>query len=168
MADSTKLVTVFRSADDSAEEDARAISEMLSEQGLHPVLLDDSAPEVPEGAWEVHVPADEVEKAESLIDDARLPEDDFVEVDDSPELDLETVFSSSGPTAEFEAIEIQSLLEDAGIATVLVGNSTLPNLPFEVRVAKEHVERAIEVIREAEAAGPAAAEELERATEAQN
>jgi hypothetical protein len=62
---------------------------------------------------------------------------------------------------------VRSILEDAGIATVTVGDAVLPNLSFEIRVAKEHADRARRVIAEAQAAGPAAAEEAERAGESQ-
>jgi hypothetical protein len=166
MPDLNELVTVFRSADESAEEDAQAIGELLSSQRLHPVVHDDSAPGVPEGAWEVRVPAAESSAAEHLIAQARLPEDDLTDVSDSAGLDMETVFvASGGTTAEMEATGVQNVLENSGIAAVMVGNSVLPNLAFEVRVAHDQVERAKQVIAEAQAAGPAAAEEAERATE---
>jgi hypothetical protein len=166
MAEQTDLVTVFRSADDAAEEDVTAIAELLSGQNLNPVVLNDSAPGVPEGAWEVQVPAAESERAERLISEARLPDDDVVNVDESPEFDSETVFrASGGSTAELEAMSVKSVLEGAGIGTFIVGDSVLPNLAFEVRVAREHADRARQLLAEAEAAGPAAAEEAERATE---
>ncbi len=41
-----------------------------------------------------------------------------------------------------EAMGIKNLLESNGIAAVLVGDSVLPNFPFEVRVARDQVERA--------------------------
>lgn len=84
----------------------------------------------------------------------------------SHELDLESVFESSGAEAEMEAVAVHSLLEAAGIPAVIVGSSSLPNLPFEVQVPHDHVEDARRRIAEAEAAGPAAAEEAERALEA--
>jgi hypothetical protein len=57
------------------------------------------------------------------------------------------------------------VLESQGNATVVVGDSVLPNFPFEVRVSREHAERAKELILEAQAAGPAAADEAELQTE---
>ena len=166
MADQTEQVTVFRSADDSAEEDARAIGEVLAAQGMNPVILDDSAPGVPSGAWEVQVAARFAAEAERLIADTSLPEDELSDVDTSDELDLETVFSApGGTTQEMEANAVASLLESSGIAVVVVGDPVLPNLAFEVRVAKEHAERARELIAEAQVGGPAAAEAAERATE---
>jgi hypothetical protein len=161
-----ELVIVFRSADESAEEDAKAIGELLTSEGIDAVVLDDNAPGVPEMAWEVRVRPADVARAEELIAEARLPDDELVEVDESPQLDSETVFSApAGPTAEMEAISVKSLLDAAGIASFIVGDSVLPNLPFEVRVSKENAEQARKVIEDARAAGPQAAEEAERNTE---
>lgn len=168
MSDHVNFVTVFRSADEDAEDDARAIADALTEQNLTSRLLDDTEPGVPEGVWEVQVPAEQSARAEQVIAATDLPEDEFTEVSDSHGLDSETVFmASGGPTSEMEATAVQSVLEDGGIATVLVGNSVLPNLPFEVQVAKDQAANARRLIAEAEAAGPAAAEEAERATENQ-
>lgn len=166
MADQVDHLAVFRSADHSAEEDCRAIVELLSSQSLHPRLLDDRAPDVPTGVWEVQVPAGEVAAAEDLVASARLPSQDLIEVDNSSSLDMETVFSASGGTTQqLEATAVSSVLDAAGIASVTIGDSVLPNLAFEVRVAREHAQRARELIAEAEAAGPEAAEEAERLTE---
>jgi hypothetical protein len=155
-----ELITVFRSADEDAQEDSEAIRDLLGAEGLHPVLLDDSAPGVPEGAWEVQVPPAESAKAEELIAQAPLPDTDMVDVSTSPDLDMETVFSApSGANAEMEALSVQSILEGAGIATVLVGDSVWPNLPFEVRVAKDRAEEARRTIEEARAGGAGAADQ---------
>jgi hypothetical protein len=99
------------------------------------------------------------------MDDEQL--EDEVAVDPSHELDLETVYSSIGAEAEMEALALQSVLEANGIPTVLEGSSTLPNLPFSVKVPRDHVEAALQRIKEAQAAGPAAAEEAELAGESQ-
>jgi hypothetical protein len=69
--------------------------------------------------------------------------------------------------SEVEIIEIKNLLEANGVAAVLIGNSVLPTMSFEVRVARDQVERAREVINEAQAGGPAAAEEAEMLSETQ-
>ncbi len=63
------------------------------------------------------------------------------------------------------ALEIRSILDAHGIASVLVGSSALPNLPFEVRVPKLLLDEARRAIAAAEEAGPSAAEEAERETE---
>jgi hypothetical protein len=168
MAEQTDYVTVFRSADEAAEEDCQAIVEILEAESLHPRMLDDSAPGVPEGVWEVQVPPSEVPQAEALIASAKLPEEELVEADDSAALDMETVFTASGGTTqELEANAVSSVLESAGIATVTIGDSVLPNLSFEVRVAREHAERARQLIAEALASGPEGAEEAQRAAETQ-
>jgi hypothetical protein len=82
------------------------------------------------------------------------------------EIDLETIFHAEGSsTAEIEALAIKELLESNGIGTVLVGDSVLPNLPFEIKVPREQADRARQLIAEAERAGPAAAEATEMALE---
>jgi hypothetical protein len=155
-----ELITVFRSGDEDAQEDSEALRDLLSAEGLHPVLLDDSAPGVPEGAWEIRVPPEESAKAEELIAEAPLPDTDLVDVSTSSDLDMETVFSApGGTTAEMEALSVQSMLEGAGIATVLVGDAIWPNLPFEVRVAREKAEEARRIIQEARASGDGAADQ---------
>ena len=85
--------------------------------------------------------------------------------EESHDLDLVTVFQSAGTTSEMEALSVQSLLEAAGIAAMVVGTQSLPNLPEEVRVAKEHVTEAKRIIADALEAGPAGAAEAEKQTE---
>lgn len=152
--------------DATAKEDCEIIADVLTAEGLSPIILDDSASGVPEGAFEVQVPADQLQKAEKLIADQPLP-DDVEEVDDSSDLDLETIFHADGTLAEVESMEIKNLLEANGIAAFVVGNSVLPTMSFELRVARDQVERAREVLSEAEAAGPRAAEEAEALFESQ-
>jgi Putative prokaryotic signal transducing protein len=154
------LVTVYRSMDATAKEDCEVIVDVLTAEGLSPIILDDSAPGVPEGAFEVQVPPNQLQKAEELIAEHPLP-DEVEEVDDSSDLDLETIFHADGTLAEVESMEIKNLLEANGVAAVVVGNSVLPTMSFEVRVAHDQVERAREVVNEAQAAGPMAAEKAE-------
>ena len=85
-------------------------------------------------------------------------------LDPTAHLDLETISSHAG---EMEAMSIKAVLAASGIEAVIVGDAVLPNFPFEVRVARDRVEEAKQLVAEAEAAGPAAAEEAERAGEAQ-
>jgi hypothetical protein len=167
MSVSSDLVTVYRSMDATAKEDCEIILDILSAEGLSPVILDDSAPGVPEGTFEVRVPPGQLQKAEELIAENPLP-DEVEEVDDSSELDLETIYHADGTLAEVESMEIKNLLQANGIAAVVVGNSVLPTMSFEVRVAHDQVERAREVVNEAQAAGPAAAEEAEARFEAES
>jgi len=160
MPASSDLVTVFRSMDDTAQEDCESIVELLSEEGISAIMVDDSAPGVPEGTYEVRVPAPDGARAEKLIEENSLP-DEVEEVDDSSNLDLETVFVSS----EMQAMSIKNLLESNEIVAVLVGDSVLPNFPFEVRVAREQASRARKLIEDVENAGPEAAEEREAESE---
>jgi len=166
MSSQPQLVTVYRSMDLNAEEDCQTIADLLIADELSPVILDDSVPGVPDGAYEVQVPAEEAERAERVIAEHPLP-DEVEEVDASPYLDLsEPIFHSEGSTtAEFEANAIKNLLEANNIAAVIVGDSVLPNFPFEVRVAKENAEGAVKLIEDYKKNGPADAEQAERETE---
>ena len=161
---SSDLVTVYRSMDASAKEDCETIVEILNDRNIQAIVVDDSAPGVPEGAYEVRVPAADSDRAEAIIAENPLP-DEVEEVDDSDELDLETIFHSDDTAAEVEAIAVKNLLEAHGIAAVLVGDSVLPNLGFEVKVARDQAENARQVIAQAEAEGPAAADEAELESE---
>jgi hypothetical protein len=155
------LVTVYRSMDPDAAEDADCIVELLTDAGIQAVVRDDTAPGVPEGVFEVRVPAAAAARAEEIIAENPLPEE-AEEVDPSSDLDLETIV---GASSEMEAMGIKNLLESNGIAAVLVGDSVLPNFPFEVRVARDQVERARILIADAEKKGPAAADEAELESE---
>jgi hypothetical protein len=85
--------------------------------------------------------------------------------DSSHALDLVTIFEESGTTAEMEALEIQALLKSAGIRVVLGNEASFPNLPWSIRVPKTDAARALQVIKDAQKAGPKAAEEAEAAQE---
>ncbi len=158
-------VVVFRSADETASEDAGKVREMLGEQGISAELFDDSAPGVPSGASEVRVAAEDQARAEELIARFR-PDDEFADVDASEDLDEVTVFQSAGGASEMEAASVQALLEASGISASVVEDARFPNLGQEVRVAKEHVGTAKQLIADALAAGPAGAEEAEESGEA--
>ena len=86
--------------------------------------------------------------------------------DPSHELDMVPFFSDSGALAEMEAVAIQGILEANEIPSTLFGSSTLPVTEFSVNVPKERFEDAQRVLEEARAAGPAAAEQGERESEA--
>ena len=161
MMDETDLITVYRSADSNADQDAKTIQELLVKGGFDARLFGDNAREVVEGTYEVRVPRAEAEAAEALIAE-HATADDPIPVDPSHDLDLVTVAMTDGTTGEMEAMAIKSVLDANGIASVIVGNSTLPTMGFEVRVAEEDQKRAEEAIAEAKAAGPAAAYEAEQ------
>jgi hypothetical protein len=90
-------------------------------------------------------------------------------VSDNNELNepgLVTVFRlAGGGIDEMEVMTVQQLLESNGIATVLVGDSPLPNLAEEIRVNEEDAERARKLIADALSAGPAGAAEAEAESE---
>ena len=161
MSNELDLVTVYRSMDTEAAEDADCIVELLTDAGIQAVVQDDSAPGVPEGVFEVRVPTADAARAEQIIAE-NPPPDEAEDVNPSSDLDLETIVSA---TSEMEAMGMKNLLESNGIATVLVGDSVLPNFPFQVRVARDQVVRARLLIADAEKRGPAAADEAELESE---
>ncbi len=152
--------------DTNARDDCDTIVDLLRAAGLSPVASDDSAPGVPEGAYEVQVPADQATEADRIVADHPLP-DEVETVDDSSDLDLsEPIYHSEGSTtAEFEANAIKSVLESNGIAAIIVGDTVLPNMPFEVRVAAEYAPRALQVLEDAQRGGAEAADEAQAAQE---
>jgi len=82
------------------------------------------------------------------------------------ESSLVTVFQmAEGGIEEMEVLTVQQLLESNGIATVVVGDSPLPNFAEEIRVDAKDADRARQLIADALAAGPAGAEEAELAGE---
>jgi hypothetical protein len=158
MKENEELLTVFRSADASAMDDAKEIVEILSGQNIESDIFDDSTPGVVTGTVEVRVPVAQAEKAEQIIA-AEPVEGDMANVDPSHALDPVTVYQGVGTTVEMEAAMVESVLRDAGIQPIVVGSASLPNLPIEIQVAHEYADQAKQVIQEALASGPAAADE---------
>ncbi len=158
---------MFRSADTSAQEDATAVAQLLNDAGIPAKLLDDSAPGVPQGAWEVCVSPDHSARADALIATHPL-EDEIANPDQSHDLDMVTVFrSTAGTAADSEAMTVKGLLDAAGVPAVLVGDARFPNLPEHVQVPRLQAAEARRVIAEALAEGPQAAEEEEAESERQ-
>lgn len=147
--------------DADAKDNCEEIVEILEDAGIEAVLMDDSEPGVPEGVFEVRVPAASAAAAEKLIAEDS-PEEEVREADPSSSLDLETIASAA---SEMEAMGIKSVLESNDIAAVLVGDSVLPNLSFDVRVARDQAARARQLLTDIEAAGPQSAEEAELESE---
>jgi hypothetical protein len=63
----SELMTVYRSADSSAEKEGHQVAAMLVREGIAATLLDDRAPGVIVGSVEVRVPAADSSRAEELI-----------------------------------------------------------------------------------------------------
>ncbi len=163
MAEENELVTIFRSADPDAREQASVVSDMLVHANIAAEIFDDSTPGVPEGAVEVRVPAERQADAEQLM---QIQNDvNPGAVDLSHELDMVPVFVSAELNAEMIAAEVRGILEAQGIPAVIVSGSVFPSLPCAVRVPSAQLEEARSAIATATAAGPAAAEEAERELE---
>ena len=165
MSNEPKLVTVYRSADTSARDDAEEVRALLEDDGILPVVLGDDQPGVPSGAVEVRVPAADASRADRLILAASEDETPPEAGDPSSELDLETVFSAIGVSAELESLGVRGVLDSNGIPNVFVSPPQYPNLRFVLKVPRRYVEQARQALAEAEAAGPAAAEAAEKAGE---
>jgi hypothetical protein len=161
MPDRDPFITVFRSADKSAEQDASDMRERLAEAGIDVIVVGDDAPGVVEGSWEVRVPEADRARAEAIVAEPPRPEEDEEEVTEqgqSHNLDFVAIFRSQGSEAEMEAISIQSVLEANGIPCTVVGSAQIPSLPVEVRVPKSRLEEASSLLEEVRQTGPAAAD----------
>ncbi len=159
MSAETVYVTVYRSMDATAEEDCRTIVDLLTAAAIPSNLLDDASPDVPEGTWEVQVRTADAARAEEIVAANPLP-DEAQDFDPSHDLDVVSIYHSEGsPLGEMEANAIKSVLESNGLMAMVNGDSVLPNMPFDVMVARDQADHARELLAEAQAAGPAAAEE---------
>src|SRR5690349_2110993 len=99
MANQSDLITVFRSADHSAEEDAIAARDRLAEQGIAATVVGDDDPSVIEGSWEVRVPVQNQGDAEAILAAPAPEPEDEEEVSEeglSHDLDFVSIFSSQG------------------------------------------------------------------------
>lgn len=147
MPDLPELVTVFRSGDPDAEDQAAEVCDLLVESGLTAVAFDDSEPGIVQGSWEVRVPQEQAADAESIL---AKP---VAEGNPSDEMDLVPVFEEGTELSEMEAMSLKALLESNGISVVTVGTPSMPNLPFEIRVPAEQLEAAEQIIQDAAALG---------------
>ena len=97
-------------------------------------------------------------RADQAEDAQRVLEGGEGEADPSADLDLETIAVFQGVDAEMQVAAVQGLLEQSGISVVVEGAYGLPSLPFEVKVARRLAASAREILAQAEADGPAAAD----------
>ena len=165
MEQENALLTVFRSAESSAEEECSDIRAFLADNNIVATVAGDDTQEVVAGTFEVRVAAGDADRALQLISEMPVEAEP---ADPSHERDLVSIYRSEAtPLAEMEAMSLKAILESNDISAFVVGGAMMPNLPFEVRVALEDEERARAVIADAAAAGPAAADEAELATEPQ-
>ncbi len=156
-----ELVTVYRSADSSAEKEAHQVAAMLVREGISATLLDDRAPGVIVGSVEVRVPSTDGARAEELI--ANNPPDP-----DAPdEYELVPVFTARRGDGRSELFAVKGLLESGGIFAVI--RNDLPEMPvdvaLELTVPRSQADDARRIIAEGLAAGPQAAEQAERESE---
>ena len=155
MGSDTEYVTVFRSAETDAENEAAQAYDRLAAAGLDAQVFGDDAPGVVEGSYEVRVPQQQAGDAERILS---IPVAQAV-ADPGHSLDMETVFSGQSAAGEMEALAVRAVLDASGIPSVLVGTPQIPSLPFSVQVPKSMVEAAKSALAEAQAAGPEAAEQ---------
>jgi hypothetical protein len=157
-------VTVYRSAETDAEEEAAAVVGRLAEDGIEAIVAGDDTPGVVEGSCEVRVKPQNSARAESIV--AELAKPEVMRVgDNSHALDLVPIFESQGVEGEGEAMAVKSLMDANGIPAYLSGTAQIPSLAFLVLVPRSLKEDAQQALAEAEAAGPEAAEEAEAESE---
>lgn len=92
-------------------------------------------------------------------------EQDEEQILTSHALDMVSLFDSSTVDAEMEADVIRGLLDANGIPSVVKRAFGYPNLGFQVLVPRGKVREAQQLVAEAQAAGPEAANEAEAASE---
>src|SRR5712671_2488997 len=99
MLDQDPFITVFRSADTSAEQDAAGTRERLADAGIEAIVVGDDAPGVVEGAWEVRVREADRVRAEAIVAAPLEPEEDedgVSEQGQSHDLDFVAIFRAQG------------------------------------------------------------------------
>jgi hypothetical protein len=164
MGSDIEYVTVFRSAETDAENEAAQVYDRLAAAGLDAQVFGDDEPGVIEGSYEVRVPAPQSGEAERILSTPVVRQ----AADPGHGLDMETVFSGQGAASEMEAMAVRAVLDASGIPSTLVGAPQIPSLPFSVQVPKSLVEAAKAALAEAQAAGPEAAEAAEEAVSGPN
>lgn len=127
---------IIRSGDDR---DAADVRDQLLEAGLDAEIV-------------VCVKSGQADDARRILDGMQG------EADPSPELNLETIAVFQGLDAEMQSAAVEGLLEQAGISVVVEGSSSFPSLPYEIKVAHNLADSAREILAQAEADGPAAAD----------
>ena len=80
-------------------------------------------------------------------------------------LDMVALYDSATVDAEMEADVIRGVLDSNGIPSVVRRAFGIPTLGFQVLVPRGRVREAQQLIEEAQAAGPAAADAAEAASE---
>lgn len=133
---STEGLAIIRTGDDR---DAADVRDQLVAAGIDAEIV-------------VAVKADQAEDAQRVLEGREE------EADPSAELDLETIATFQGVDAEMQVAAVQGVLEQSGISVIVEGAYGLPSLPFEVKVASRLAGQAREVLAQAEAEGPAAAD----------
>ena len=155
----SEFVTVYRSADSSAEKEAHQVAAMLVREGIGATLLDDRALGVIVGSVEVRVPAADGARAEELI--AKNPPDPNA----PDEYELVPVFTARRGDGRSEMFAVKGLLESGGIFAVV--RNDLPEMPvdaaLELCVPRAQADDARTIIAQGLAAGPQAAEQAEQA-----
>ncbi len=100
---------------------------------------------------------------------AQDPEEDDRNEDQvlsSHALDMVTLYDSSTIDADIEADVIRGLLDANGIPSLVTGQSIFP-LHFHVMVPRGKLQEALQLLAEAQAGGPAAADAAEAESEQQ-
>ena len=156
----TGLIPIYRVNDRNAAQDVEVVRNLLVSSGLDAAVADDNHG-LPDGTFEVRVPAEQADRAREILNAGPAREDPGG-VDPSSDLDMITLRQFDGATGEIQALAIKGILDSIGINSVVVGASSLPNLSFFLHVAQADADRANAAIQDAEATAPAAAAEADR------
>jgi len=143
MAENDELVTAFRSADFHAKKEAAWVRDVLANAGIVAQVLDDSAPGVLSGAFEVRVPPGQLEEAERLIETQEK---------------LVPVFESADVDALEQANWVRDLVASTGIAAEVFDDSApgVPSDAVQVRVPPEQREEAERLVETRKGGAPGA------------
>ena len=158
MSEHAEWVVVFRSMDPSAQEDAQDAQAILVEAGFSAEMVDDSAGDAPPGSFAIRVPAHNEAAALDALRAAAAETAPLEAGDPSAAMDLQEIYEGQGTTAELEAMSIEAVLKANGVPCVVQGAAEIPTLPFAVLVPQRDMERALAILEEARASGPAAAD----------
>ena len=145
-----ELASIFYGKGLESNPEAEVLKTLLSSAGIDSVIRWTPPTFQHEGGISLLVVESQRAEALSLIEQAQLGEGEEMSAE-HPEGELVTFFSSNAHDAESEADTIHSLLESAGLQSVIVRENVqeLPTGGVEVRVLPDEADEARELIEEA-------------------
>ncbi len=147
------LVSVYFAKEYSANAEAEVLRSLLASAGIESVIRWTPPTFQNSGGVSLLVLSSQQRDAEQIIREAQSEE--YMADQEHSQDDFVTVFSSGNHDAEAEAETVHSVLESAGIESVIVRENVqeLPTGGVEVRVLEHDAEEARNVIAAAQQAG---------------